>query len=106
MDNWGWLHAQLDLCECNRLFSTVISNITIQSPRETIMIRKAIILGLVFASAVLSAAKQKKFAGAITGVVSTEDGRAATNFRVCTLEHRKYGGMEQTQTCCVSTTNS
>ncbi len=71
------------------------------------MIRKAIILGLLFASAVLvSAAKQKKSEGAITGVVSTEDGRAATNFRVCTLEHRKYGGMEQTQTCCLATTNS
>jgi len=70
------------------------------------MIRKAIIPVLLFATAVLSSAgKQKTFEGAITGVVSTEDGGAAPNFRVCTLEHREYGGIEQTQTCCLATTN-
>jgi hypothetical protein len=39
-------------------------------------------------------------------MVSTDDGRPAGNFQVCTLERRQSGGIEQTQRCCLATTNS
>jgi len=68
------------------------------SPNEGIMIRKPVLVPVLVAIAVvLSAAKQEtpsSFEGAITGVVLTEDGRPASDFKVCLQTHLKQGGME------------
>ena len=57
------------------------------SPNEGIMIRRAVLVPVLVAIAVeFTAAKQEKpssFEGAITGVVLTEDGRPASDFKVC-----------------------
>jgi hypothetical protein len=80
------------------------------SPNEGIMIRRPVLVPVLVAIAVaLSAAKQERpssFEGAITGVVLTEDGRPASDFKVCLQTHLKQQGMEHVVTNCRVTTNS
>src|SRR5215469_6869829 len=80
------------------------------SPNEGIMIRRPVLVPVLVAIAVvLRAAKQEtpsSFEGAITGVVLTEDGRPASDFKVCLQTHLKQRGMEHVVTNCRVTTNS
>jgi hypothetical protein len=75
------------------------------------VIRRVVLVPVLVAIAVVfTAAKQEKpssFEGAITGVVLTEDGKPASDFKVCLQTHLKQQGMEHgTFSDCRVTTNS
>lgn len=52
-----------------------------------------------------AAGKEQKIDGEVTGVVITEDGSPAGNFKVCTQVHLHQSVAEGTLTCCPTTTD-
>ena len=73
------------------------------------MLHKTTLVLLVFCGILSLGAKRIDSAthnSEVSGVVLTEEGLPAVNFRVCTQVHAKQSWLEQTETCCLARTNS